>query len=358
MIYPEILTALSGQKIAGKEMWEKYRRAEIRTILENFVYGVPPVDRPKDMAFSVRETQREQGVLQKKVEFTFSGYAMGVDLFIPAEHEKPLPAFIHIMHQAEEQACDIDNKLDFPLLPILEIAGRGYGLAVMKTSRLCPDFFSGPRYQEGVFTALDAARRDNSWSIIAAWAWGVSRVMDYLETDGDIDSRRVAVIGHSRGGKAALWAGATDQRLAMVISNESGCTGAAFTRGKTGEHVKDINGATDWFCENYRLYNDDEAMLPIDQHMLLALIAPRPLYVASASEDEWADPDSELLSCRLAGAAYGLYGKTGVLAPETIENDMPYHGGEIAYHRRTGSHALTRFDWRLFLDFADQKLLQ
>lgn len=355
MKIPELLTSLSGVRITSADMWEKYRRHEIYTLFENFVYGVAP-DCPKNMRVSVKTIERECHIIQKKAELIFPDFKIGADIFIPRGQMQKLPAYLLCMHQFEERSCNIDEELEFEIVPILDIISSGYAVVIMKTSQICPDIFTGQPYGDGIFKWMDYPKRDNSWSIIAAWAWGLSRVMDYLQTDGDIDEKRVAVIGHSRSGKAALWAAASDRRFAMAVSNNSGCTGAAVTRGKKGEHVKDINDKFHWFCENYIKYNDDEEMLPIDQHMLLALIAPRPLYVASSSQDEWADPDSELLSCRLASEVYSLYGAEGVAAPAVIEQNMPYHEGRIAYHCKTGKHSLTKQDWDLFLKFSDTYL--
>lgn len=360
MNYPQILTSLSGNKITSREAWEKHRRNEIFMLFQNFVYGVPPIDKPENLKFSVTEIKRENNILQKKITIGFTEHEFGADIFVPQGNSRHLPAFFLIMHQFEEEQCDIDNELDFEIIPILDIIKRGYAVVTMKTSGICPDLFqnklnSEKLYCDGIFTKINYPHRSNSWSIIAAWAWGASRVMDYLETDKDIDKDKVIITGHSRSGKTALWAAASDKRFKMAVSNDSGCTGAAFTRGKKGEHVKDINDVTHWFCENYTKYNDDEDMLPVDQHMLLALIAPRPLYVASSSKDEWADPEHELLSCKLAGEAYSLYGLDGLIIPQTgIELDKAYHDGLIGYHRKTGEHCLVKFDWNFFMDFADK----
>ena len=357
MAYPEILTALSGNKITNTDDWENFRRDEIHYLFENYVYGVPPVGKPADLAFSVKEIEREQNILQKKISIAFSGYEIIADLFLPQGNTKKLPTFIQIFHQYEEEKCDINNGLDFEIIPILDIIKRGYAVAVMTTSKICPDLFEGEVYKGAIFDVLDGERRDNSWSTIAAWAWSASRVMDYLETDKDVDKDRVIVLGHSRSGKTALWAAACDKRFAMSVSNNSGCTGAAFLRGKTGEHLQFINDVTNWFCNNYRKYNDNEEMLPVDQHMLLSLIAPRPLYVASSSEDDWADPNAELKSCSLASEVYELYGKKGVvITDEPINDNTAYHEGMIGYHRKIGEHGITKYDWNMFMDFADKNL--
>lgn len=360
MSYPQILTALSGNQITNKDAWEKHRRDEIFYLFQNYVYGVPPLDRPENLKFSVKEIEREHDILQKEVTISFTEMEFKANVFVPKGNTKPLPAFLLIMHQFEEDACDIYKELDFEVIPILDIIKRGYAVVTYASSGICPDLFqnklnSEKLYCDGIFTKINYLHRSNSWSIIAAWAWGASRIMDYLETDRDIDDKKVIVTGHSRSGKTALWTAASDTRFAMSVSNNSGCTGAAFTRGKTGEHLDYINPVTHWFCENYTKYTNDEDMLPVDQHMLLALIAPRPLYVSSSSEDDWADPNAELFSCRLAGDAYGLYGLDGVKVPESgAEENKAYHDGMIGYHKKTGEHSLTKFDWNYFMDFADK----
>lgn len=360
MSYPQILTALSGNPVTSAATWEKHRRNEILTLFQNFVYGVAPIDRPGDLSFSVKEIEREDNIIQKKVTISFSALSFSANVFVPKDNKGKLPAYLLLMHEYQQNLCDVDKNLDFDIIPIKDIIKRGYAAVTFYLNGICPDLFqnklnSEKRYCDGIFTAMEYTHRPNSWSIIAAWAWGASRVMDYLETDKDIDKDKVIVAGHSRSGKTALWAAACDKRFKMAVSNDSGCTGAAFTRGKQGEHVKDINDVTHWFCENYENYNDDEDMLPVDQHMLLALIAPRPLYVASSSEDDWADPAHELLSCRLAGDAYGLYGLKGVVVPESgAELNTPYHEGTIGYHIKTGEHSLTKRDWNFFMDFSDK----
>ncbi len=192
---------------------------------------------------------------------------------------------------------------------------------------------------------------------VGAWAWGISRAIDCLETMPEIDTRRIMVIGHSRLGKTSLWAAATDPRIAVAVSNDSGSTGAALARGKQGETVEKINTSFPyWFTDNYKRYNGREEQMPFDQHMLLALAAPRPLYVASASRDDWADPRNEMRAAQLCGEVYALYG----LQPLTWQEDelpavnTPYTGGDVAYHLREGGHDIVLYDWERFMDFADK----
>ncbi len=188
--------------------------------------------------------------------------------------------------------------------------------------------------------------------------------MDYFETDKDIDEKHIGVLGHSRAGKTALWCGAQDERFALTISNNSGNTGAALSRNKTlrqqkgknrGERVKDINkGFPHWCCTNYKKFNDNEDELPVDQHELIALMAPRLVYVASATEDTWADPEGEFLSCVHAGPVYQLFGLGGVGAMKMPKPQQPLHTGHIGYHIRIGKHDLVEYDWNCYMDFADK----
>ena len=326
MKIPELLTALNGEKIDSVEKWENIRRKEIMTLFSENVYGVRPVERPDDIAFSVEreENYLGTGITKKTVSITFSGHIIKVYGFQPGSITGKIPSIVYAMHEYEEERCNIVTGLECEFVDIKEIVKRGYGVFIMFTSFVVPDWEAKCEYKAGVYPLYDKERDEKSWATISAWSWGTSRVLDYIETDDELDETKVAVAGHSRGGKTALWAAATDQRFFCAYSNSSGCMGAALLRGKSGEHIKDIN-ITDWFCQKYHSFNDNEDALPVDQHMLIAAQAPRNCYIQSCSLDDWADPKAERLSCRLAGEVYALYGKTSAVLPEEgkVEADTP-----------------------------------
>jgi hypothetical protein len=274
--------------------------------------------------------------------------------------------------------------------PVDEIVTGGFGLATAYYGDLAPD--DPAHYMEGLPRLNPKLKKDlgpfpleatyketeqpKTGGAIAVWSWGLSRLLDVLEKDPRISAKKVIVVGHSRLGKTALWAGATDQRFAMVVSNNSGCGGAALSRRAFGETVQRINSAfPHWFCDQFRKYNQAEGDCPVDQHSLLALIAPRPLYVTSASEDLWADPHGEFLAAREAGAVYRLLGQKalremdfcgfeslgdGKVAYETAWGDANENSAsnfaQVGYHLRKGPHDILSWDWQLFMRFARQNL--
>lgn len=353
---PDPLADVSGKPVTSAEAWER----EVRPLtLEKFrehVYGRNPVGRPADLKWT-RKVLEVTGVKEQVIEghVTFSGPGgagkIRVELVLPAAAKGPVPLFLLINNRSPELS-DLTKPNGF--WPALEIARRGFATATFQVADVDPDQNEG--FKDGVHAIFDKAPRGpDAWGTIAAWAWGASRVIDALEKEPAIDPRRIAVVGHSRGGKTALWCGAQDPRVALVVSNNSGCTGAALARRKQGEQLADINrNFPHWFCENYRRYNGKEETLPVDQHQLVGLIAPRLAYVASAADDAWADPEGEFLSCVHAGPVYRLNGLTGLEAGPMPKPGGKLHAGSIGYHLRPGKHDLTLPDWHHFMDFADR----
>ena len=357
---PDVLELSDGTRVGGVGKWEKLRREEILELFTREVYGRVPF-RTKCVKIEPHGAGKKiynGTVIQQKSRITAIAehgmFSFPVWQYYPSGVEQSFPVFVYCMLRTQAEQYDLDGEEHMSFVPVEEITARGYAVVIYRVTDIAPDEYDG--FQSGVFAALDQPRGRDSWGTIAAWAWAGSRVMDYICSDTKcFDPSRACIVGHSRGGKTALWCGACDPRYSLVVSNNSGCTGAAISRGKQGEDIAAINTQfPHWFCENYKCYNGQEALLPVDQHMLLSLIAPRRLYVTSASEDLWADPEKEIESCRLASAVYRLYGEKGLKAPVKIELNKQYGDGCIAYHRREGAHRLTEFDWKLFMDYADR----
>ncbi len=374
---PDPLTALEGRPVTTPEAWRKDRRPEILELFRACEYGRTPRD-PFTMTYEVfDEDPKALGgkAIRRQVAIHLgrNGKNLRLDLLLflpPSAEGKAVPVFT-LLNFSGNHTVHADPAIAFPRglvpkqfqggrgakasrFPVEAILARGYGLATAFCGDIDPDFDDG--FKNGAHALFDSPgdRPDDAWGTIGAWAWGLSRILDYLVTDPQVDAERVAVLGHSRLGKTALWAGAQDERFSMVISNNSGSGGAALARNKQGERIKDgIEQFPYWYCAHYRNYVNREDELPMDQHMLLALMAPRPVYVASATEDTWADPEGEFLSCVHAGPVYRLFGLDGVGAAELPPPDSPLHRGMIGYHLRTGKHDLTAYDWEQYMDFAE-----
>ena len=388
-VLPPLLVAQSGEMISNTTDWERTRRGEILRLFEESVYGKTPGN-PVEVSYTELQSNKDflngKAVL-KEVLVSFKTERgekeMLILIFLPRNETGPVPLFLglnfygnHTAHSdpsitvvknwsrnseamlvSDNQTTDKSRGLAGSRWPVEEILERGYGVATIYSGDLDPDYDDG--FQNGIHPLFydkgQEKPQSDEWGTIGAWAWGLSRALDYFETDSTIDHERVAVLGHSRLGKAALWAAAQDMRFAMVISNNSGCGGAALSRRKFGETVEIINTAfPHWFNGNFVQYNGKEEELPIDQHMLLALAAPRPIYVASAEEDRWADPKGEFLSLYHAGEAYQLFGHPGVT--DMPEVNKPVVVGKMGYHIRTGKHDITLYDWERYMDFADKYL--
>ncbi|MBW8323849.1 MAG: hypothetical protein K0M50_03700 [Prolixibacteraceae bacterium] len=383
---PDILTRFKGGKVKSEKVWVKKQRPEILKLFTNEVYGKVPgnldlsevkIWETSDQALDGLAKRRQLSLFFKKDNHNLE---VNVLIYLPQTNKK-VPVFLaynftgnHAVFNdpnirlteswvannpsvgiINNQVTEQSRATASDRWPVDEIIKAGYGLVTVYYGDVDPDKND---FSDGIhpFFYKDNQNKPayDEWGSISAWAWGLSRVLDYLEKDPQVDSEKVAVLGHSRLGKAALWAGATDTRFAMVISNESGCGGAALSRRRFGETVQIINTSfPHWFCDNFLKYNGNEDILPVDQHMLLALVAPRPLYVASAEGDKWADPRGEFLSAKYASAVYELLGVEGLPVKEMPAINQPVMG-TIGYHIRSGKHDLTLYDWQQYLKFADK----
>jgi hypothetical protein len=386
---PDPLKAANGKDISSAKDWTKTQRPVVLQLFQEHVYGKFP-GKPRGLHFKVNSVDGEAlggKAVRKQITVFFTRAAdapsMEVLLYLPKSAKKPVPVFTGLNFYGNHTVSPdpaitlstrwVRNTSDSTVVnnrateaargtaaksfPIEEILASGYGVATAYYGDLEPDHNDG--WQTGIRTTLksELGTKEEEWGAIGAWAWGLSRMMDYLETDKDVDAKRVAITGHSRLGKAALWAAANDTRFAMVVSNNSGEGGAALARRNFGETTALINNSFPyWFSPKFKEYNGQADKLPVDQHMLLALVAPRPLYVASAVEDAWADPKGEFLGAKNAEPVYALFGKKGLGVTEVPPVNQPV-GETIRYHIRTGGHGMTLYDWQQYITFADQHLV-
>ncbi len=385
---PAALQFDDGTPVATAVEWRERRRPEILRLFEQHVYGRSP-GRPEKLSFVIREEDKQalNGLAtRRQVEIRIGDtpgfHRLDLLIYLPNKRQGPVPAFLglnfagnHAIHTdpgiliprswmrndpaqgiTENRATEKTRGATRSRWAVESILARGYAVATMYNGDIDPDFDDG--FQNGVqprfYKPGQTKPEPDEWGTVGAWAWGLSRALDYLSTDEDINARRVAVLGHSRLGKAALWAGAQDERFAIVISNNSGCGGAALSKRIFGETVGRINTAfPHWFCGNHKKYSDNEAALPVDQHMLVALIAPRAAYIASAQEDSWADPVGEHLAAVHADPVYKLLGVAGLPDKAFPALNKPVMG-TLGYHIRTGKHDVIQYDWEQYLNFADQ----
>ena len=384
---PDPLQGADGNPVTYRQQWLHQQRAVLLKLFADNVYGRMPV-KPGNMKFkiiSVDSFALGGSAIRKQVTISFTNAAsapsMDLLIYLPTAAKGPVPVFMGLNFYGN-QTINADSGI--PLSPrwmmnneqtgivnnratetsrgkaasrwaVEEIIKRGYGLATAYYGDLESDHPDG--WKTGIRTTMktELSIHENEWGAIGAWAWGLSRIMDYLETDKDVDAKKVVITGHSRLGKACLWAAANDERFAIVVSNNSGEGGAALSKRWFGETIEKINTSfPHWFAPAFKQYNKHPEKLPVDMHILLALMAPRPLYVASAADDWWADPKGEFLSAKNAEPVYALFGKKGLGVTGMPPVDHPV-GETIRYHIRTGKHDFTLYDWQQYLDFADKQ---
>jgi hypothetical protein len=377
-----------GRKVNTPADWQK-RRQELIAFFEDHVFGKTPLV-PFNLSTEILEdwSPAFDGTARRKqvklmITTGYGSHSAEMLIYAPITDD-PVPAFLGLnfggnqtiepdpniiltktwVRNAPEkgmfynQAAEISRGASDSRWPVKMILKEGFALATLYYGDFDPDYDDG--YQNGlhaIFSKPGQIRSTNDWAAVGAWAFGLSRALDVLEEDPVIDAAKVTAIGHSRLGKTSLWAGAQDERFFGVIDNESGCGGSALNKRCFGESVKAINiRFPHWFCDNYDLYNDNESAMPMDTHGLLALIAPRPLYTASAAEDLWSDPRGMYLANKAASPVYEFLGKPSLPMkdfPELSKTDL---SGQQAYHVRPGGHDLTLFDWTQYINFIKKHL--
>ena len=361
----------NGRKIRSVRGWEKRRRPELLGIFARQEYGMMPDSIPAVSLELVESGPAFGGkAIRKQLDLVFraNGQERKVRLleYIPSSCDGPCPCFVGLNFKGNtattSDPCVLAGEHDFGeradnarRWPYEQIIESGYAVVTAHYYDFYPDREDAPDEDKFAGSMLPLFGYDSLSGLpsdgpgaISVWAWGYSRILDYLICEEPlIDGAKVVSVGHSRLGKASLWAGAQDSRFAIVIANGSGCCGAALSKRCFGENLNRVMRFGTWFCKDFYRYSDREAELPFDQHELLALMAPRPLYVASAEDDVWSDPKGEYLSALEAGKVYNLYGKPGL---------KPYASGTVGYHMRKGGHDILAEDWTHFMVFADRFL--
>lgn len=385
---PDPLIFNNGKKVGNPREWTA-RREELLQTFRSEMYGTSP-GRPKDMRFEVFDHNKNalNGKATRKqvtIHIRENGKEAKFDLliYIPNKAKHPVPAIIGInfignqainsdpgikltetwVENSKMFPCAVDGKatdgcrgVNAKQWQVDSILDAGFALATMYREEIASDR-KEEMFKTGVHTLYpEFQNREDNFGTIAAWAWALSRGMDYLETDKDINAKKVAVFGFSRLGKAALWAGASDTRFALVLSNESGAGGAKLFHRGVGENIRRLNTVfPHWYAKSFRKYMDQDTVLPFDQHFIVDLIAPRPVYIASAENDKGSDPEGEFATAKEADVIYRFL-KTKGLPVKEIPALNTSVMGQIGYHIRTGGHDVTSFDWKQFLIFSNLRL--
>ncbi len=385
-VLPDVLTLQNGKKVKDAKTWTEKRRPELVKLFEEQQFGkMPP--RPAGMAFNVFDNGTpvlDGKALRKQVTVYFSSdttnHKMDILIYLPIKSDKPVPLLLMANFSANSNAVNdpgvkegyvwsregkkipASSSRAFGKIDIVSFISQGIGIATVYYGDIEPDFKDGFKYGiRGKYLKPGMSKpADNEWGAISAWAWGLSRAMDYFETDKQIDSKRVAIQGTSRLGKTVLWAGAHDQRFKMVIASCSGEGGAALSRRNYGENIAHMTDTSRYyyqFAPNWHKYASDFNASPVDAHMLIALMAPRPLLLQTGDTDYWSDPKGEFLAAVAAEPVYNLFGKNG---PGAMK--MPSAGEKImlnntlGYYMHAGGHGTVPSDWPLFIEYIKKNL--
>jgi hypothetical protein len=385
--WPDPLVFFNGERVTNRAQWVEQRRPELQALFQHYMYGtVPPAPATRQLKTNLVDRQflRGQATL-KLVEISFGSDAaprLDLMLVVPNARPGPAPVFLALNFCGNHalvtdpripltrgwlynscQGCPNNHATDAARggqaqdWPLSEIIARGYALASFCNSDLDSDRAD---VSDGLYAWLalrqgePAANRPHDRGSLAAWAWGFHRAVDYLVTDADLDAQRIAAVGHSRNGKTALLAAAFDERIALAIPHQAGCGGTAPSRGRIGESVKQINDRfPHWFNAQFKQFNEQPDKLPFDQHSLVALMAPRPVLLSNAIEDQWANPNGQFEMLQAAEPVYRFLG-AGALGTRQVPPLGQLVDSRLGYFIRAGKHSMTAGDWRVFLDFADK----
>lgn len=379
---PDPLRMFDGKPVTTKIDWFNRRRPELKELFQHYEYGYFPRAAKIKATFEHQNMKFMDGkATLKLVTLSFveaEAPRIHLMLVVPNQRRNPAPVFLGINFSgnhslitdpnvplpdgwmnnkyarvANNRATNEGRGKQVDTWAIEQSVARGYAVATFFGGELQPDVVDATNGIRSVFFGSHNPEED--WGTIGAWAWGLQRVVDYLETDRDIDKKRIAVVGHSRLGKAAMLAGAFDERIALVIPLQAGCGGTSPARGTIGESVKRINTSfPHWFCGEFKKFNDEPERLPFDHHCLIALCAPRPVLLSNAVEDSWANPEGQFEMLKAADKVYRLVGVKGIASEE-----MPEVGqlmdSRLGYYIRPGKHSMTKDDWKVFLDYADKQ---
>ena len=385
---PDPLVMLDGTPVQTAEQWREKRRPELIRLFQWYMYGAPPA--APAISSKVETTDEILGGKAHLKQVTISFGPPGREhegrinllLVVPrAAAQKPAPVLLGLNFRGNHMVLNhpsiklptlwmpqapgiVDNRAveegrgaEAPHWPLEKLVDRGYAMATFYHGDVKLD---KPTWDDGAATLYYQAGQtepaEHEWGTIAVWAWGLSRALDYLVTDPEIDGRRVAVFGHSRNGKTALLAGALDERFALVIPSQAGCGGTAPSRGTIGESVERINTVfPHWFNDTFPKFNRRTDKLPFDQHCLMALVAPRPLLLTNATGDQWANPSGQFEMLKQAEPVFKLLGTEGCGAEQMPPEDQLVNT-HLGYFIRPGKHNMGEVEWSQWLDFADKHM--
>lgn len=382
-VLPDALTCNDGTKVTTVEQWENKRRPEVLEYFFSQEYGRTRYDKIDVRYETISENKKalDGKATCRQVRFIFSNGEKEMEavalMYIPNKRKGKVPVFVGYNFKGNHSTTLDTTVVYTPNFSLVKgpdhpdwkrgcqmsrwcydkIIARGYAVITMCYHDIYPDGRGKNMLDNSIISLFpdyeQHAQWSDGWGALGAWAWGSSRIVDYLETQKWADMDKIAIMGHSRQGKAALWAGAQDTRFKVVISNDSGCGGAALCKRAYGENVDRIVSTLEWwFCPAFKLYAANEAAMPFDQHELISLIAPRYAYVASAAEDNWADQKGEFLAASYAEPVYNLYGLKGLGTTVWPDVHQPIMN-DVGYHIRAGVHDVTDYDWERFMDFCD-----